>query len=104
MELEKCSTVYGFAFVDCAALRFWVGSISDDASCAALGALLMQVCKFVPILLTLCPYYWFAGMYSKLPSGIFFQVSPKEVIYDSKGKLLLHPMVCQTEVKVVETA
>ncbi|KAJ4887277.1 DNA mismatch repair protein MSH7 [Raphanus sativus] len=54
MELEKCSTVYGFAFVDCAALRFWVGSISDDASCAALGALLMQV-------------------------------SPKEVIYDSKG-------------------
>ncbi|CAL9241952.1 unnamed protein product [Arabidopsis halleri] len=43
MELEKCSTVYGFAFVDCAALRFWVGSISDDASCAALGALLMQV-------------------------------------------------------------
>ncbi|XP_010513514.1 PREDICTED: DNA mismatch repair protein MSH7-like [Camelina sativa] len=54
MELEKCSTVYGFAFVDCAALRFWVGSISDDASCAALGALLMQV-------------------------------SPKEVVYDSKG-------------------
>ncbi|CAH8326703.1 unnamed protein product [Eruca vesicaria subsp. sativa] len=54
MELEKCSTVYGFAFVDCAALKFWVGSISDDASCAALGALLMQV-------------------------------SPKEVIYESKG-------------------
>ncbi|XP_013687448.1 DNA mismatch repair protein MSH7-like [Brassica napus] len=54
MELEKCSTVYGFAFVDCASLRFWVGSISDDASCAALGALLMQV-------------------------------SPKEVIYESKG-------------------
>ncbi|AEE76904.1 DNA repair protein MutS [Arabidopsis thaliana] len=54
MELQKCSTVYGFAFVDCAALRFWVGSISDDASCAALGALLMQV-------------------------------SPKEVLYDSKG-------------------
>lgn len=47
MELEKCSTVYGFAFVDCAALRFWVGSISDDASCAALGALLMQVSKCV---------------------------------------------------------
>lgn len=37
------STVYGFAFVDCAALRFWVGSINDDASCASLGALLMQV-------------------------------------------------------------
>ncbi|CAA7045758.1 unnamed protein product [Microthlaspi erraticum] len=53
MDLEKGSTVYGFAFVDCAALRFWVGSISDDASCAALGALLMQV-------------------------------SPKEVIYESK--------------------
>ncbi|CAH2052708.1 unnamed protein product [Thlaspi arvense] len=54
MELEKSSTAYGFAFVDCAALRFWVGSISDDASCAALGALLMQV-------------------------------SPKEVVYESKG-------------------
>uniref|UniRef100_A0A2P2KHA4 DNA mismatch repair protein MSH7 n=1 Tax=Rhizophora mucronata TaxID=61149 RepID=A0A2P2KHA4_RHIMU len=35
--------VYGFAFVDCAALRFWVGYISDDASCVSLGALLMQV-------------------------------------------------------------
>nr|XP_043629130.1 DNA mismatch repair protein MSH7 [Erigeron canadensis] len=34
---------YGFAFVDCAALQFWVGSVIDDASCAALGALLMQV-------------------------------------------------------------
>ncbi|KAI4380038.1 hypothetical protein MLD38_006269 [Melastoma candidum] len=33
----------GFAFVDCAALRFWTGSITDDASYAALGALLMQV-------------------------------------------------------------
>ncbi|KAJ4708411.1 DNA mismatch repair protein [Melia azedarach] len=48
------SVVYGFAFVDCAALRFWVGTINDDASCAALGALLMQV-------------------------------SPKEVIYESRG-------------------
>ncbi|KAK4774168.1 hypothetical protein SAY87_029187 [Trapa incisa] len=34
---------YGFAFVDCAALRFWVGSIVDDASFSALGALLVQV-------------------------------------------------------------
>ncbi|KAJ9688472.1 hypothetical protein PVL29_014237 [Vitis rotundifolia] len=41
--LENGSVVYGFAFVDCAALKFWIGSISDDASCAALGALLMQV-------------------------------------------------------------
>lgn len=52
MDLEKGSTVYGFAFVDCAALRFWVGSISDDASCAALGALLMQVWKCVLYLLS----------------------------------------------------
>ncbi|XP_022749790.1 DNA mismatch repair protein MSH7-like isoform X2 [Durio zibethinus] len=52
--MENSSTVYGFAFVDCAALKFWVGSISDDATCAALGALLMQV-------------------------------SPKEVIYESRG-------------------
>ncbi|XP_021903258.1 DNA mismatch repair protein MSH7 isoform X2 [Carica papaya] len=42
-ELDNGSVVYGFAFVDCAALRIWVGSIEDDASCAALGALLMQV-------------------------------------------------------------
>ncbi|KAK6273407.1 hypothetical protein POUND7_010490 [Theobroma cacao] len=41
--VEKGSTVYGFAFVDCAALKFWVGSISDDSTCSALGALLMQV-------------------------------------------------------------
>ncbi|XVE54298.1 hypothetical protein DITRI_Ditri03aG0069600 [Diplodiscus trichospermus] len=52
--VENSSTVYGFAFVDCATLKFWVGSISDDATCAALGALLMQV-------------------------------SPKEVIYESRG-------------------
>ncbi|KAF5748604.1 putative DNA mismatch repair protein MSH6-2 [Tripterygium wilfordii] len=51
---DNGSNVFGFAFVDCAALRFWVGSIKDNASCAALGALLMQV-------------------------------SPKEVIYDSRG-------------------
>ncbi|KAB2076854.1 hypothetical protein ES319_A06G067600v1 [Gossypium barbadense] len=41
--VENGSTTYGFAFVDCAALKFWVGSISDDATCSALGALLMQV-------------------------------------------------------------
>lgn len=41
--LENGSTAFGFAFVDCAALKFWVGSISDDTSWAALGALLMQV-------------------------------------------------------------
>lgn len=41
--LDNNSIAYGFAFVDCAALKFWAGSIKDDASCAALGALLMQV-------------------------------------------------------------
>ncbi|KAL0552823.1 hypothetical protein IC582_011950 [Cucumis melo] len=41
--LDNNSISYGFAFVDCAALKFWTGSIKDDASCAALGALLMQV-------------------------------------------------------------
>ncbi|XP_073141498.1 DNA mismatch repair protein MSH7 isoform X2 [Henckelia pumila] len=40
---ENDSIGFGFAFLDCAALKFWVGSISDDISCAALGALLMQV-------------------------------------------------------------
>ncbi|CAN1829192.1 DNA mismatch repair protein MSH7 [Linum perenne] len=52
--MENGGLSYGFAFVDCAALRFWIGSISDDASCSALGALLMQI-------------------------------SPKEVIYESRG-------------------
>ncbi|KAG6424168.1 hypothetical protein SASPL_114581 [Salvia splendens] len=41
--LEDDSILFGFAFVDCAALQFWVGSIRDDASYAAVGALLMQV-------------------------------------------------------------
>ncbi|KAG9459293.1 hypothetical protein H6P81_003801 [Aristolochia fimbriata] len=41
--LETGSTAYGFAFLDYASLKFWVGSICDDASCAGLGALLMQV-------------------------------------------------------------
>ncbi|XP_020521545.1 DNA mismatch repair protein MSH7 [Amborella trichopoda] len=38
------SPVYGFAFLDCAALKFWVGSLRDEASSSsALGALLMHV-------------------------------------------------------------
>lgn len=45
--MHNGSVVYGFAFVDCAALKFWIGAISDDASCAALGALLMQVCSCI---------------------------------------------------------
>ncbi|KAI5441851.1 hypothetical protein KIW84_011055, partial [Lathyrus oleraceus] len=40
---DNGSVTYGFAFVDCARLRLWIGSIDDDASCSALGALLMQV-------------------------------------------------------------
>lgn len=40
------STIYGFAFLDYAALKFWVGSICDENS-AALGALLMQVSMFL---------------------------------------------------------
>uniref|UniRef100_A0A804MYX5 DNA mismatch repair proteins mutS family domain-containing protein n=1 Tax=Zea mays TaxID=4577 RepID=A0A804MYX5_MAIZE len=35
--------VFGFAFLDYAALKIWVGSVQDDDSSAALGALLMQV-------------------------------------------------------------
>ncbi|CAO2193940.1 unnamed protein product [Urochloa humidicola] len=35
--------VYGFAFLDYAALKIWVGSLHDDDSSAALGALLVQV-------------------------------------------------------------
>ncbi|XP_062200486.1 DNA mismatch repair protein MSH7 [Phragmites australis] len=37
------SRVYGFAFLDYAALKIWVGSLHDDDSSAALGALLVQV-------------------------------------------------------------
>lgn len=37
------SVAYGFAFVDAAACQFFVGSLSDDSSCSALGSLLMQV-------------------------------------------------------------
>ncbi|XP_048562203.1 DNA mismatch repair protein MSH7 isoform X2 [Triticum urartu] len=37
------SRVYGFAFLDYAALKIWVGSLQDDDSSAALGALLVQV-------------------------------------------------------------
>ncbi|WVZ72571.1 hypothetical protein U9M48_021006 [Paspalum notatum var. saurae] len=35
--------VYGFAFLDYAALKIFVGSLNDDDSSAALGALLVQV-------------------------------------------------------------
>jgi DNA mismatch repair protein MSH6 len=37
------SRVYGFAFLDYAALKIWVGSVHDDDTFAALGALLVQV-------------------------------------------------------------
>uniref|UniRef100_A0ACD5VFK2 Uncharacterized protein n=1 Tax=Avena sativa TaxID=4498 RepID=A0ACD5VFK2_AVESA len=37
------SRVYGFAFLDYAALKIWVGSLCDDDSSAALGALLVQI-------------------------------------------------------------
>ena len=48
MDTEAASTQlnrvhYGFAFLDAAAGRFYVGSASDDASRANLGALLTQV-------------------------------------------------------------
>ncbi|GLJ17793.1 hypothetical protein SUGI_0310860 [Cryptomeria japonica] len=40
---NDCSVAFGFAFVDAAACQFFVGSMSDDSSRSALGALLMQV-------------------------------------------------------------
>ncbi|PKA63420.1 DNA mismatch repair protein MSH7 [Apostasia shenzhenica] len=42
-ELNSGSTSYGFAFLDYATLKFWVGSFTDDGSCTTLGALVMQV-------------------------------------------------------------
>ncbi|KAL4586388.1 hypothetical protein LXL04_011024 [Taraxacum kok-saghyz] len=57
-SVDDGSIAYGYAFVDYAALRFWDGSINDDASCAscvAVGALLMQI-------------------------------SPAEVLFESQGK------------------
>ncbi|KAL9261155.1 DNA mismatch repair protein MSH7-like protein, partial [Drosera capensis] len=41
--LDNGSIIFGFAFVDCAALKVWIGSVTDDTSYAALGTLLMQV-------------------------------------------------------------
>ena len=43
MLASNGSRVYGFAFLDYAALKIWVGSLQDDDSSAALGALLVQV-------------------------------------------------------------
>lgn len=40
---EREQVVMGFAFVDAAAGRFYVGEVRDDASRSALGALLAQV-------------------------------------------------------------
>lgn len=37
------SRMYGFAFLDCATLKFWVGCVRDDVSYSALGALFVQV-------------------------------------------------------------
>ncbi|KAG0498938.1 hypothetical protein HPP92_003629 [Vanilla planifolia] len=42
-ESHNGSTIYGFAFLDYAALKVWVGSFVDDGSFSSLGALLMQV-------------------------------------------------------------
>jgi DNA mismatch repair protein MSH6 len=42
---EKEQVLLGFAFVDAAAGRFYVGEVRDDSSRAALGALLAQVSK-----------------------------------------------------------
>lgn len=81
---ESGSTSYGFAFVDCAALRFWVGSINDDASCAALGALLMQVI----LLYDPSALYGLTLIWKR--SGLFLQVTPKEIIYESKGLPLIY--------------
>ncbi|KAI3780795.1 hypothetical protein L2E82_10786 [Cichorium intybus] len=44
-SVDDGSNAYGFAFGDFATLHFWVGSISDDASCAALVALLIDIGK-----------------------------------------------------------
>ncbi|CAL1359467.1 unnamed protein product [Linum trigynum] len=41
--LDNVGMSYGFDFVDCAALRFWIGSIEDAACSSDLGALLMQM-------------------------------------------------------------
>lgn len=47
---------------------------------------------------TSCTYFWFAGINFESPSGIFFQVSPKEVVYKSKGKLLVLPVVLSNRI------
>lgn len=41
---QRSRAHFGFAFLDAAAGRFYVGSASDDAARANLGAILTQVC------------------------------------------------------------
>lgn len=82
--MENGSTLYGFAFLDYATLKFWVGYIRDDASCVALGALLMQVSGLLP-----SSDFKFLDLY-KLLFKFVLQVSPKEVIYESQGQHFHH--------------
>nr|POF03097.1 transcription initiation factor tfiid subunit 4b [Quercus suber] len=65
--LDNGSIVYGFAFVDCAALRIWVGSINDDVSSAALGALLMQLMMANLLLAFAISTASFAGINARTP-------------------------------------
>lgn len=73
------STIYGFAFVDYAALKFWVGSVSDDDSRAALGALLMQVSSVIHLSFF---FLWFNELALMDP---VLQVLAREIIYESSG-------------------
>uniref|UniRef100_A0A0D9UXJ9 DNA mismatch repair proteins mutS family domain-containing protein n=1 Tax=Leersia perrieri TaxID=77586 RepID=A0A0D9UXJ9_9ORYZ len=69
------SRVYGFAFLDYAALKIWVGSVHDDDTFAALGALLVGL---------VIPFHWFNRL-EAIIINITFQVSPKEIIYETTG-------------------
>ncbi|KAL0427067.1 UNVERIFIED_CONTAM: DNA mismatch repair protein MSH7 [Sesamum latifolium] len=80
--LKNGSISFGFAFVDCAALKFWIGSISDDASCAALGALLMQSVVFTHVTFSLLLEHgteYYVGRISRHVQFIFCGSTPSQL-------------------------
>lgn len=90
LELENGSTVYGFAFVDCAALKLWVGCIKDDASFAGLGALLMQVCSHT----TLCTVYTISQSFRNWTNCLFgfdYRCHLKKFCTKVEVNIFVHP-------------
>lgn len=52
---QEARVAYGFAFLDAAAGRFYVGAAQDDAGRSTLGALLMQARALCLPISSVCP-------------------------------------------------